>query len=222
MTDAYLQGFALSTPPNRREKFNRHATEAPFYLTQLRSRGRWRIGDLALNRGGFSSALGSINPRMLKSHKVILDAGCGDSPDCAYAIKQWGFERGIKLDLFDIGLDNEYATRDLADLERGKVDFFRSDICENLHAQDETVSLVTCNAMIDLVPVADRPLFYELAWRALEPGGVMSIAYIPLVNGYGWNGWDELRSLRAQGFEHINAGKKSIIIVRKPVKEPHP
>lgn len=214
--------FVKFTATNQRitEKFDRHNPTPPYYLTRLRNRGRWRIDDVRRFKiSGFSAALGNINLGVLQNKDVIVDAGCGDSPDCAYAIKNWGFKKGFKIDLYDIGQDNEYAARDLKKLERGKVAFIKGDVCEEQAIDNDSVDLIVCNAMIDLIPKEDRVLFYLQACRILKPGGLLSIAYVPLKAGYGFDGLDELRQLRNLGFEHINGGTQAIIILKKGTHE---
>lgn len=211
--------FELFEPRPRKitEKFDRHNPVAPYYLTGLRTRGRGRIWTFKTwPLLGYSGATGAINPSILNGRGLILDAGCGDSPDCAWAMHRWGFKRGVKIDLYDIGQDNEYQARDLKKLEKGRVRFIKGDVCEVQPIEDETVDLVVSNAMIDLIPVEDRTLFYKQMWRVLKPGGVFSIAYVPLKAGYGWDGKRELRKLLGLGFRHLNSGRKSTVIVGKP------
>jgi SAM-dependent methyltransferase len=151
---------------------------------------------------------------------LFLDAGCGDSPDALLAVRYLGFKSAIKVDLYPIKQANRFVERDLAKAEGKTGRFIQSDVCDMTgQVEDSSVSLIGCNAMIDLIEPEARPLFYAEAWRVLKPGGLLAISYIPLAAGYGWgDGWAEIAAMRAKGFEQVNRGHYNLIIVRKPLQ----
>lgn len=191
--------------------FDRHSKTPPLYLTQLRSRGdrrSWLYPEMP--RWSYSAATGSIRESFLPMNRsIVVDAGCGNAPDALWAIDHLNFKAGIKIDLYEV-----HRYREIRELEAGRVEFIKGDVCEEQPIADESVGLVISNAMIDLIPVADRPLFYKQCYRMLQPGGLLSIAYISLKAGYGWDYLAELEVLRRIGFTQLNRGK-NILVMRK-------
>lgn len=210
-------------------KFDRRATKPPEYLCQLRSKGHWRMFNVGLVPDAqlLSSALKTLytQPHLLpQDRNVFLDAGCGHSPDAHLARKVLGFKEAFKVDLWPpycYDADDFFLKR-MHRVECGKVRFIQGDICElSSFVDPESIDAIGCNAMIDLIPIPDRRLFYEEACKVLAPGGVLSINRVPLAAGYG--GWHqgpdyyaELKTMREAGFSHVNSGLVNSIVLRKP------
>lgn len=199
--------------------FDRKATTPPDYLERLRNKGWHRCWHIlnGYHWSAFSHALGAINfgQQLKTGRNIYLDAGCGYSPDAFLAVEYLDFAQAYKLDLFPIN----GGVRQIREREQGRVKFFQQDICDLSNFADNSISVISSNAMIDLLKPEERLLFYAEAYRAIEPGGLLSIGYVPLKAGYGdWGDWRELEILRNIGFKHVNTGRISIIIVRKEKK----
>lgn len=168
------------------EKFDRHATVAPSYLGRLRNKGYWRAWDYLRYLGRDSLYHRSVAFREARwaPKGVFVDAGCGYSADALIASAA-GYAKGYKIDLFPLKGWNEYLERDMRQAEKERnIRFIQGDICERQNIPDNSVDLICCNAMIDLVPQEDRVLFYKEAYRMLKPGGQLSICVVRLVNGH--------------------------------------
>lgn len=209
-------------------KFDRKATKPPPYFDRLRNKGWWRMWDYMQGyqrygiHGWYSQAFGSVKRFIEGPRRVFLDAGCGDSPDALIAVRDEKFGKAYKVDLFPPS--NRYSVnmvgKNFATLEKKLgVEFIQNDICEKLPLEDNSVDLISCNAMIDLIPEDDRILFYKEAYRLLRPGGLLSVSIVHLANGHGtddlreWNccimpGW-------GVGFDLVEK-TQSLFIVKKP------
>lgn len=119
---------------------------------------------------------------------VFVDAGCGFSADANIAREKLGYTKAYKLDLFPIKSDNPYFDRNMSKSDtRNKITFIQGDICEGQPIPDNSVGLIVCSAVLDLLNEDDRVLFYKQAYRMLKPGGQLSLYFVHLANGYGYD-----------------------------------
>lgn len=168
--------------------FNRKAKRPPTYLGRLRNRGYWRYWDYLHNAIGEDSIYyrsTAFREAMFAPKGVFVDAGCGLSADALLA-SYAGYKKCYKIDLFALDGYNSFFDKKRKKVEtKHDITFIRGDICEPQPIPDNSVDLISCNAMIDLVPEEDRVLFYKEAYRMLKPGGQLSICIVKLKNGYG-------------------------------------
>lgn len=199
-------------------KFDRRAKKAPYYLEgQLRTRGWWRMWDYLDHDLGHDSVYyrsQAFGEAMFAPKGVFLDAGCGWSADALIA-SHAGYTKCYKVDLFPLKGRNEFGEPKIAKAEKGRVKFIRGDICEPLPIPDNSVDLISCNAMIDLIEPEARILFYKQTWRLLKAGGQLSIQITKLKNGYGTDLATERATCLALGFT-LERQYTSIFIVEKP------
>lgn len=168
--------------------FDRHNKRPPDYLERLRTRGWWRMWDYTYRDLGKDSIYyrsSAFREAQFAPKGVFVDAGCGWSADALIA-SYAGYTKSYKLDVHPLKDRNNIGEARLrkAETEQG-VKFIQHDICERWPFKDNSVDLISCNAMIDLVPEEDRQLFYKEAHRVLKPGGQLSISVVNLKNGYG-------------------------------------
>ena len=197
--------------------FDRSNPEPPPYLTSLRSRGSRRrfqsnpqMSCYAWYKGPvFSTALRNAQ-ELAVNRRTFLDAGCGNSPDSDLMLGV-GFSESIKVDLFPPEY-TEYAP------DFGKTSFIQGDICKlSDYVPPESVDMIGCSAMLDLMNLADRSLFYCEAYDVMRPGGVLTIYYQWLVHGHhDWNnGYQDLQNANELGFNCLDFTSHSLIL-RKP------
>lgn len=193
--DSRPQG-TKSLPP---VPFNRKRKTPPEYLHRLRVRGYWRAQNF-FDGASYADANGNDIPdgpwRFNRSTALteaqfapkgtFVDAGCGCSADANIAAERLGYRKCYKIDLFSITSGNPYFDRGMKKSDKkNKITFIQGDICERQAIPDNSVDLIVCSAVIDLVPEKDRVLFYKEAYRMLKPGGQLSISITHLKNGYG-------------------------------------
>lgn len=203
--------------------FDRSATEAPKGLYVLRNVGHWRwFNSCGWTGNNPAPSTGMSMAWRYKKSGVFLDAGCGHSPDAAVAVR-WGFKSAIKVDLWEpywreMGC---VSFRDrLEQIDGPKVRFIQGDICKLTdYVEPNSVDLINCHAVVDLLSADDRHLFYCEAYDALREGGVLAVTHLPLALGHrDWvHGRDEFGRIANDGyaaFECLRASK-SILVLRK-------
>lgn len=198
----------MSTIIKATKQFDRNNPVPPDYLPSLRVAGRRRAywqhpsNEKPWSQGSrsycprYGQALRSALDYLPVSRRLFLDAGCGDSPDADLSL-ELGFKRAVKIDLYPLTPNRLYMW------DRAK--FIQGDIC-NLDelVKPGTVDMITCSAVLDLMPFEDRVLFYRAAAEVLAYGGVLSINYVWLAAGWhDWNSWGEGRALRDAGLNMI-------------------
>ena len=124
-------------------------------------------------------------------NKVVVDCGCGDSPDIDILTDYGAKATGIDL------YPRNGRTR--------KGNFILGDIGDDWidqgWFQKESVDVVLLNAVIDLLKPEERDLFYANAYINLKRGGMMVIYPVRLSMGYGFSVTEEVAKLKLIGFE---------------------
>lgn len=204
--------------------FDRLNPEPPPYLYSLRNIGHWRRWKHAGTYRELSTALRNVQNdwtgntyHLPKNRGCFLDAGCGHSSDAYFAMQRWRFEEGIKVDLFPPYETLPHFREQMEKFEQHKTRFIQGDICKLTdYVPRNSVDMIGCAAVLDLMDAADRGLFYSEAYEVLRPGGIMTIGYQWLVHGY--HDWDfrEQRTVEMSvGFDCLK-WNESTLIVRKP------
>lgn len=211
------------------ERFDRTNPVPPWYLDILRCRGGRRHWNASCrNAPYYSQALKELNGARLPAKRgVYLDAGCGLSPDAAMAVKFFKFESAVKIDLFDLWPGNPFYKKDESKLGGARVQFVKGDICKLTDLVPlESVDCIGCNAVVDLMSMADRHLFYNEALEVLSPGGTLIVFHVPLSAGHqDWvHARDEYKLLDPFGFSGCEciAAQKSLLVVKKLLRQEEP
>ncbi|MCC6802146.1 MAG: arsenite methyltransferase [Anaerolineae bacterium] len=131
----------------------------------------------------------------LKPGEIVLDLGRGGGIDCFLAARQVG-ETG-----YVIGVDMTPEMLMKANANKVKmginnVEFRRGQI-EALPVQDNSIDVIMSNCVINLSP--DKPAVFKESFRALKPGGRISISDIVTEGDFS----DELRADAAKWAECV-------------------
>ena len=143
--------------------------------------------------GAMSSCLNNVVYDITNKTKII-DAGCGDSPDCEIALHM-GAQRAVGLDLLPC--------------EKDKKEFIQTDIVEKWPFREGSFDIVLSQAVIDLIDPVSRISFYSEAYRALRKGGIFAILMQKLSQGWGFHRDTEIQKIENAGFrnkKHIWGG----------------
>lgn len=122
---------------------------------------------------------------------VLLDAGCGRSPDYRIALEEDGAKLAYRLDLYDVPIwgDDRRVVTNLCDISE-------SDAVVGKGMAD----IVLCQAVLDLLDASQRDAFYKNAHKWLKKGGILSVYIVNLVLGHGFNLPDEKDAVTKAGF----------------------
>lgn len=208
-----------------RHRFNRLDPNPPPYLYVLRQIGHWRRWKHAGTYREISTALRNAYDEwsgeetyLPESRGCFLDAGCGHSSDAFFAMERWGFKEGVKVDLFPPYDDIPHFREQMEQFERNRTRFIQGDICKlSDFIPADSVDMIGCAAVLDLMCADDRNLFYNEAFDVLRGGGILTISYVRLSHGYGdwkWGTADRRMAVEA-GFD-VLVGRTNAMILQKP------
>jgi SAM-dependent methyltransferase len=200
--------------------FDRMSPNPPETIHQLRSSGTARSINFDYRGGRYYSTVMNnfYGDRCSDRKRLFVDAGCGNSPDAQIAIQYKHFQKAIKVDLWEPFHTNDFW--------RGKhgpgVKFIQGDICKLTDLIPAgTADFIGCNAVVDLMPLHDRLMFYEEAIEVLAVGGVLIVAYIPLAMGYrdwahGRNEYEFLNPFGHKTLRCVTAQQNLLVIKKEP------
>jgi len=213
------EAFSCPGQPNRariKPAFNRftfdpfHEHDDFIYLEQLRMSGRKRrymyrralerkFKDAPPNKWYGLESTALCNVPNSKCYGVLVDAGCGASPDCNIAIQR-GFELAIGMDLWP---DAGFGVKDPAfeGMRKSSVAWMNHDITGVFPLKAGSVNVILSQAVLDLMNFADRARFYQASYRALKMGGLLSVYICKLKRGHGFDIAAEKRYVKTLGFK---------------------
>jgi SAM-dependent methyltransferase len=137
-------------------------------------------------------------------------------------MKRWGFKEGLKVDLFPPYPDSPYFLERMNEFECHKTRFIQGDICKLTgFVPADSVDMIGCSAVLDLMDTPDRNLFYSEAYDVLRPGGVLTVYYTGLVYGHNdWgNGCQDMENATTLGFEWLDGSPVHMILHKPLAKE---
>lgn len=162
----------------------KHTVKNSFY-------GEDRLKLLNLRSTAYSMYICNGDPKKNKG-KIILDAGCGKSPDVMIAVEQDGFKKGYRMDLLPFFYSNDDKN----------IQNVLGDICEPWKGiKPNSLDVIISQAVLDLMDAPDRDLFYKNAYKYLKKGGVLMVYFVHLSCGWGYDFPDEYHACESIGFE---------------------
>lgn len=146
----------------------------------------------------------AFQPPTWPKNSVLIDMGCGDSPDAVIA-KKMGVKTAYAIDLFEPsksvwGPLIDDAMQPVSHQANG-IKFIKADYCEHIDLPDGCADMIVCSAALDLTDPLDRLLFYEQCYRLLKKGGGLSIYFVKLKAGHGFDLAVERERIKAIGFK---------------------
>jgi SAM-dependent methyltransferase len=121
--------------------------------------------------------------------RTALDLGCGDSRDCLH-FSQAGIATVHRMDLFPPHIYLDQSNRNWAN-------FIQGDIADKLPFADQSIDLIICQAVIDLIEPDARNGLYQEIRRILAPSGLFICYAQELSAGWGFTPKIEVAKLRA-------------------------
>jgi len=137
---------------------------------------------------------------------VVLDAGCGMSPDVNICIRT-GFKKAYAMDLIDL----KHFHRSKVSFPRVGVEFIQGDFVEKIPLHKRSVDLVISQAVLDLVEPESRPDFYENVYNILKKGGLFAVFFQSLKHGHGFIFKNEVEQIKAHGFKRLKGCGTSVL-----------